>query len=108
MKNKQIINFLDELRESADDMYEIFTEGSCYRLYKILKTLYPQAEAYWSESDGHAITKIDNSYYDIGGEIKKSYVDYKEYFKIKDHSGYNLLKYKTKEKNRSTRIGKYK
>jgi len=49
-------------------MVNIFTKGSCFNFYLILKQMYPQALAYYNED--HVITFIDGKYYDITGEIK--------------------------------------
>lgn len=76
---KQIINFLRELKASDETIVKIYTYGSCFRLYKMLKVLYPQAQALYSHSDGHWITKIDKYYYDINGRISEKYVKEKDY-----------------------------
>ena len=47
-------------------MTNIYTKGSCFELYKILKVLWPNAVPYY---DGdHIITRIDIEYYDITGK----------------------------------------
>jgi len=105
-----IINLLKELRSSADIQYIIFTQGSCFRLYKILKLIFPQAKAYWSDLDDHCVTKIDGKYYDIGGEIKESYIKTRSYYKIKKSQmgGYEILKWVDKDTSLGSRIEKYK
>lgn len=105
-----IEKFLQELRDSADIQYKIFTQGSCFRLYKILKTLFPKAIAYWSDVDGHCITKIDGKYYDIGGEVKEDYIIDKSYYKVHKSQlkGFSLLKWLSEESNNSVSVEKYK
>lgn len=105
-----IDKFLEELRNSADIQYKIFTEGSCFRLYCILKTIFPKAIVYWSDIDGHAITKIEGKYYDIGGEINPSYVEETGYYPVPKNQmqGYKILKWLDKDTNLSVKIGKYK
>jgi hypothetical protein len=105
-----IKQFLKELRDSADIQYKIFTEGSCFRLYCMLKTIFPKAKPYWSDIDGHAITKINGKYYDIGGEISSSYVEEEGYYPIPNSQipSYKLLKWIDKDTNLSVKIGKYK
>ena len=44
----------------------IYTDGACFELYRILKTIFPHAEAYYDGS--HVYTKIGNKFYDINGE----------------------------------------
>lgn len=102
--------FLKELRDSADIQFVIFTEGSCFRLYKILKTVFPQAVAYWSDLDNHCITEIDGEFYDIGGTIKKSYTKNRSYYKIPKSQlrGYSILKWMNNEESIGTKIEKYK
>lgn len=106
-----IREFLKELRDSADIQYKIFTEGSCFRLYKILKVVFPEAKAYWSDLDNHCITKIDGKFYDIGGLIKKSYVINKSYYKVHKSQlrGYSMLKWVSEDSESiGSRIEKYK
>ena len=85
MKNK-IINFLKELKHSYHKNELIYTEGSCFRLYCILKTIYPKAKPLYSNKDGHWITEINNRYYDINGEIEESYIKDKEYEVVTDNT----------------------
>lgn len=102
--------FLKELRDSADIQFKIFTEGSCFRLYKILKVIFPTAKAYWSDLDNHCITRIGKEYYDIGGLVKKSYIKGRSYYKIPESQlrGYSLLKWMNGEDSIGTKIEKYK
>lgn len=90
-----INKFLTELRDSADLQYKIFTEGSCFRLYIILKVVYKNAKVYWSDRDNHAITKINKRYYDIGGEISPKYIKEAGYYRVpkKQEKGYKILKW---------------
>lgn len=105
-----ILNFLKELRESADIQYKIFTQGSCFRLYSILKTICPDAIAYWSDTDGHCLIKIKDDFYDIGGLVTIDYVKHNNYYKIIEEQleGYKLLKYINEESNHSVSVEKYK
>lgn len=102
--------FLKELRDSADIQFKIFTEGSCFRLYMILKIIFPKAEAYWSDLDNHCITKIEEEFYDIGGIIKDSYIEDRSYYKIPKSQlrGYSLLKWMNRKENIGSKIEKYK
>lgn len=79
-----IINFLKELKYSYHKNEIVYTEGSCFRLYSILKTIFPQAIPCYSDMDGHWITKIDGKYYDINGEINENFAEQKEYKEITD------------------------
>ena len=106
-----IEKFLKELRDTADIQSKIFTQGSCFRLYKVLKVISPKAQAYWSDIDNHCITKIEGEFYDIGGIIKKSYIEENGYYRIpkKQFKGYSLLKWVSEEVNSiGAKIQKYK
>lgn len=74
-----IENFLKELKNSYHKNEMIYTEGSCFRLYSILKTVFPDAIPCYSYIDGHWITEIDGKYYDINGQIHPKYVADKKY-----------------------------
>jgi len=69
-QHKTILLFLERLRNSAPKITEIFKEGSCFNLYLILSTHYPQSTPYYNSD--HIITKINNHYYDIEGEVKNT------------------------------------
>lgn len=73
------LDLIRELKGSYHLMSEIFTNGSCFKLTKILKTMFPSAVAMYSEKDGHWITKIDGKYYDIHGQLDVKYVKQQEY-----------------------------
>jgi hypothetical protein len=45
----------------------IYTNGSCYEFFKILRNLYPEAELWYDYVEGHVYTKIDKFWYDIRG-----------------------------------------
>ncbi len=66
---KQILTFITTIRESFTGSDIVYTKGSCYQFYKVLKIVFPTAEAYYDSN--HVITKIGKYYYDITGEVKK-------------------------------------
>lgn len=49
-------------------MVTIYTSGSCYNFFFILKSVFPDAELY--DNLDHGITKIGDKFYDINGEAK--------------------------------------
>lgn len=111
MKKERIENFLSALRDSYEEMFLIFTEGSCFKLFLMLKAIFPEAEAYWSEKDGHCVTRIDSNFYDIGGVCNSNYIEDPEegcYFRISEehYKAYSLLK-RTSEGARGVKIKKY-
>jgi hypothetical protein len=84
---RTIMNILKELRESDETIRKIFLNGSCYKLCKILKVIYPTSSALYSIQEGHWITRIGNEYYDINGRLKKEYVMEKSY---EEHPEYEV------------------
>lgn len=79
-----ITEFLKELKASYHKNEFVYTRGSCFRLYSILKTVFPQAKPFYSDLDGHWITEIDEKFYDINGEINSDFVEDKQYKEITD------------------------
>ncbi len=67
MTHEQILLFLAELRDAFPGSEEVFTRGSCFRLYRMLRVICPDAEC-WYDMD-HAITRIGGRWYDITGEV---------------------------------------
>ncbi|MBD8498785.1 hypothetical protein [Paenibacillus arenosi] len=66
------VEFLTELRNSDTFIADIYMKGSCYKLFRILKLLYPHSIPYkcGNENDYyHVITSIDNVFYDIKGIV---------------------------------------
>lgn len=104
-----IIEFLKELRDSADIQFKIFTQGSCFRLYLIVKTIFPKAKPFWSDLDNHCIIKLKGKYYDIGGEVKEQYIEDRCYYKVPESQikGYSLLKYTRDKDSFSVKTEKY-
>ena len=75
-KHEKTLKIIAEIRNSHSKMRNIFTKGSCYNLYSILKAIFPEAIAY-SNID-HIITRIDDIYYDINGIANnKGYMKWK-------------------------------
>jgi len=64
---KEVLEFIKLIRGSHTKMTAIFTEGSCYNFYLILKNKFPTAVAYYDSN--HIITKIGDKFYDISGEV---------------------------------------
>lgn len=75
------IDLINSIKSSFYGSDHVYTHGSCFQFYKILKTAFPNAEPFIS--DDHIITMIDGSYYDITGFVdgdgsqpyKDSYLD---------------------------------
>ncbi len=67
---RQVIKFISLVRESHPEMINIYTQGSCFNFFLILKEMFPESIAYYDQN--HVITKIKNKYFDITGEVIKS------------------------------------
>lgn len=61
--------FIEELRSHRKDSVVAYTEGDCYKLYKLLKLVWPEAEAWYDFVKGHVLTQIGQTFYDIKGEV---------------------------------------
>lgn len=66
-KEQEVEKFIQTIRDSFIGSQQVYTEGSCYHFYLILKQVFPEAKAYYDAD--HIITKIGNKFYDITGEI---------------------------------------
>jgi hypothetical protein len=60
-------------------MERIFLNGSCINLFVVLKSIYPEAIAYYNID--HIITRIDDYYYDITGRVSpKGYFPFTSFY----------------------------
>lgn len=66
-KHQRILNQIATIRSAHSYMSEIFLYGSCLNFFCILKSIYPEAEAYFNVD--HVITRIDSRCYDITGAV---------------------------------------
>jgi hypothetical protein len=71
MKNlhEDVLALIKCCRDSFPDSVKVYTNGSCFRFFKILKSVFRDSEPYYNIVEGHVITKINDRYYDITGEI---------------------------------------
>lgn len=65
------LHVISEIRNSHSEMENIFLYGSCLNLFCILRVIFPQAKAWYSQKYGHTITEIDAKFYDITGRVYK-------------------------------------
>lgn len=68
-KGLSIEGFIATIRDSFIGSQQVYTEGSCYHFYLILKQVFPDAKPFYDLN--HVITEIDGKYYDITGEVRK-------------------------------------
>lgn len=62
----QLLLFLSELRD-VPEMEELFLHGNCYRLWKIVRTIWPDARPMHDPIDGHVYIELWGKIYDIRG-----------------------------------------
>jgi len=91
----KVEEFISTIRDSFIGSQQVYTEGSCYHFYLILKQVFPDAEPWYDED--HVVTKIDNKFYDITGEVRKD-LNMSKFDRVPSYSlkaPYNI--YKTKQ-----------
>ena len=64
-----MLHFLAILRDSVPDAVPLYTQGGCWQLFVLLRTVWPQATPWYNHVDGHVITEIDGHFYDIRGRV---------------------------------------
>lgn len=64
---KDVIRFLDALRASHQDMETVFTQGQCYNLFLLMRTVWPEAKAFYSMAEGHVYVEVGGAFFDIRG-----------------------------------------
>jgi hypothetical protein len=84
MEKPNVEEFIATIRDSFIGSQQVYTEGSCYHFYLILKKVFPNAEAYYDID--HILTKIDNRFYDITGEVK----EVRQMYKLETLPDYSL------------------
>ena len=94
---KQILNIIKSIRESFGASIAVYTMGNCYQFYEILKSIYPNAEAYYDGN--HVWTKINGRFYDIRGE---KYLSNVNIIKVKGDLIESLSKNKYSDERRKT------
>jgi len=62
------LTIIAAIRIGIKDAHKRFHTGGCFQLYRILKHIYPLAEAWYDPIAGHVYTRIDDGFYDIDGK----------------------------------------
>jgi hypothetical protein len=65
--SSKVLSFIQVIRDSFKGSDIVYTQGSCYKFYKILKHVFQEAKAYYNAD--HVITEIDGMFYDISGIV---------------------------------------
>ena len=109
-----VISFLSALRRLHPELETRCLNGSCFKLYLLLREVWPDADP-WYDGD-HVIIKIGNAFYDIRGEVVPGrHIPMKDdalvfntaYFWDKEHKNLERMG-KTKRVDNSHNIGKTK
>ena len=69
-EHRKILGIIKTIRESFIGAEYVYTNGSCFQFYLILRRIFPHAIAYYNGD--HVITLINNRMYDITGEIRET------------------------------------
>jgi len=67
-RHLKILAFITELRDSYPGAERVYLCGSCFRLFRVLRVLWPEAECWYDGN--HAITRIGGHWYDITGAVR--------------------------------------
>lgn len=108
-KHKQVMAFIAVVRGSFHDSAIVYRYGGCFGLYQILRHIFPEAEAYFSdEKYDHILTKIGPRYYEIKGEehvraksppVKLSKLDHEHWEVVSNGQRLELMLNKYREAN---------
>lgn len=66
-RKTEVLEFIKLIRDSFIGSEQVYTNGSCYQFYKLLKSKFSDALAYYNSD--HVITKIGDLFYDITGIV---------------------------------------
>lgn len=61
-------NLLQAIRHAVPCWEYVFKHGGCYGLYLIIKSVYPEAECWYDQIEGHVYTKVGGEFWDIDGQ----------------------------------------
>ena len=64
---EKVLTVITSIRESFGSSIATYTCGNCYQFYEILKSIFPESEAY--ENGSNVFTKINGEFYDIKGKL---------------------------------------
>lgn len=93
MRSTNVESFIAKVRDSFIGSQQVYTEGSCYHFYLILKEVFSDAEP-WYDNE-HIVTKIGDKFYDITGEVRKDELDMFKYQRLPSYqlkTPYNIYK----------------
>ena len=69
MRDIDIETLIENLRQTDPHIETIYTHGGCFRFHLFIRNLVGKGEAWINKEHDHVITRIDEKYYDITGEV---------------------------------------
>jgi hypothetical protein len=69
-----MIKIIDAIRDSFVGSEKVYTKGSCFQFYLIIKAICPYAEPWYDGINGHVYAKVGDKFYDIYGELEDAEV----------------------------------
>jgi len=72
---RRLLHLLAALREAHPDMQSLFLEGQCYNLWRIVRTVFPEAGCLYSMAEGHVYIGYQGKVYDIRGKHVRAPLD---------------------------------
>lgn len=79
--HRKVIKFIKIVKDSFRGSSDVYTRGSCYKFFEILKFVFPSAECFYYSK--HILTKINDRFYDINGEVKDRTLGKRKFKKYK-------------------------
>lgn len=67
---QKVLTLITAIRESFVGSEKVYTEGSCFKFYQILKSQWSDATPYISKDRSHIVTEIALDLYDINGLVE--------------------------------------
>lgn len=67
MIDRELVRTIDAIRASHPDMEDLYMNGRCYDFFLIIRSLRPNAVAWYDYNVGHVYALVNDRLYDIRG-----------------------------------------
>lgn len=67
MGPNKVLRVISRIRDGNPDAVRLYTQGQCYNFSLLLKEIFPEAEIWYDQVEGHVYSKIGEFWYDIRG-----------------------------------------
>lgn len=74
--NNPVEHLCHAIKNSFENAEYVYRNGGCFEFYKILRSVFKDAEPFYNWDEGHVYTRIDGKFYDVRG--------------LRAHGGHNL------------------